>query len=57
MVQTPSTPEVLYLDSDGKPIADTTEQYQWIVRLVSNLRALLNEQVVFVAGDLLWYPT
>lgn len=57
MVQTPSTPEVLYLDSDGKPIADTTEQYQWIVRLVSNLRALLNEQVAFVAGDLLWYPT
>ena len=56
MVQTPATTELLYPDSDGKPMADNTEQYQWIVRLVSNLRALLKDQVAFVAGDLLWYP-
>ena len=37
-------------------MADNTEQYQWIVRLVSNLRVLLKDQVAFIAGDLLWYP-
>jgi Uma2 family endonuclease len=56
MVQTSAKTEPLYPDSDGKPMADNTEQYQWIVRLVSNLRALLKDQVAFVAGDLLWYP-
>ena len=47
----------LYPDSDGKPMSDNTVQYRWIVRLVTNLRRLLKEQVAFVAGDLLWYPT
>lgn len=56
MVQTPAKIEPLYPDSDGQPMADNTEQYQWIVRLVSNLRALLKGQVAFVVGDLLWYP-
>ena len=46
----------LYPDSDGKPIADNTLQYSWIVRLVSNLKHLFRGQTVFVAGDLLWYP-
>ncbi len=45
----------LYPDSDGQPMADNTEQYQWIVRLVSNLQVLLQDQTAFVAGDLLWY--
>lgn len=46
----------LYPDSDGKPMAENTLQYAWIVRLVSNLKWLLKDQVAFVAGDLLWYP-
>jgi Uma2 family endonuclease len=46
----------LYPDSDGQPMADNTKQYRWIVRLVSNLRNLLQGQTAFVAGDLLWYP-
>jgi Uma2 family endonuclease len=46
----------LYPDSDGKPMAENTVQYDWIVRLVSNLRRLLKDQTAFVAGDLLWYP-
>jgi len=46
----------LYPDSDGKPMADNTLQYRWIVRLVSNLKHLFRGQTVFVAGDLLWYP-
>ncbi|NEO83335.1 MAG: Uma2 family endonuclease [Spirulina sp. SIO3F2] len=56
MVQTPLSPHTLYPDSDGKPMADNTLQYQWIVRLVENLRVLLQDEVAFVAGDLLWYP-
>lgn len=48
--------ETLYPDSDGKPMADNTEQYEWIVRLVTNLKYLLRDKVAFVAGDLLWYP-
>ena len=56
MVQAPIEPQVLYPDSDGKPMAENTIQYQWIVRLVSNLRHLLKDQVAFVAGDLFWYP-
>lgn len=46
-----------YPDSDGQPMADSTLQYQWIVMLVSGLRALFqHREDVFVAGDLLWYP-
>ncbi|MGB0561563.1 MAG: Uma2 family endonuclease [Spirulinaceae cyanobacterium] len=58
MVQIPIKPELntLYPDSDGKPMADNTKQYQWITRLVTNLRHLLKGQTAFVAGDLLWYP-
>ncbi|MGB0560182.1 MAG: Uma2 family endonuclease [Spirulinaceae cyanobacterium] len=58
MVQTPIRPELetQYPDSDGKPMADNTKQYQWITRLVTNLRHLLKDQTAFVAGDLLWYP-
>ncbi|WP_199249892.1 Uma2 family endonuclease [[Phormidium] sp. ETS-05] len=56
MVQTPISPQILYPDSDGKPMAENTLQYRWIVRLVTNLKQLLKQQVAFVAGDLLWYP-
>jgi Uma2 family endonuclease len=56
MVQAPIEPQVLYPESDGELMAENTIQYQWIVRLVSNLRHLLKDQVAFVAGDLIWYP-
>jgi Uma2 family endonuclease len=56
MVQAPFSSQTLYPDSDGKPMAENTEQYEWIVRLVTNLKHLLKDQVAFVAGDLLWYP-
>ncbi|MDY6939599.1 MAG: Uma2 family endonuclease [Cyanobacteriota bacterium] len=56
MVQTSLSPQTLYPDSDGKLMADNTEQYEWIVRLVTNLKHLLKDEVAFVAGDLLWYP-
>jgi Uma2 family endonuclease len=46
-----------FSDSDGKPMADNTEQFRWIVLIKENLEILFaNEPNVFVAGDLLWYP-
>lgn len=56
MVDTSLNSPNLYPDSDGKPIADNTLQYRWIVRLVGNLKRLLKDQIAFVAGGLLWYP-
>ncbi|WP_017659560.1 Uma2 family endonuclease [Baaleninema simplex] len=56
MVEVSRDLETLYPDFDGKPMADNTEQYEWIVRLVTNLKYLLKDKVAFVAGDLLWYP-
>jgi hypothetical protein len=50
-------PEVVYPSSDGKPMADNTLQFQWIVTIEGNLEALFRDREdVFVAGDNLWYP-
>ena len=47
----------IYPDSDGKPMADNTKQFQWIVLIKTNLdRIFADKEDVFVAGDLLWYP-
>ena len=47
----------LYPESDGKPMADNTIQYRWIVTIKENLERLFaDEPNVFVAADLLWYP-
>lgn len=59
MVQLQPSPqsEVMYPDSDGKPIADNTKQFRWIVTIKENLEWLFaDNSSVFVAGDLLWYP-
>ncbi len=37
ITETPTTPEIIYPDSDGQPIADNTEQYKWIVLIKENL--------------------
>lgn len=50
-------PEVEYPESDGKPMADNTEQYQWLVKIKENLEIwYANIPDVFIAGDLFWYP-
>ncbi len=47
----------LYPESDGKPMAENTEQYRWIVILKENLEILFAAMAdVFIAADLLWYP-
>jgi len=53
----PTASGIIYPDSDGKPMADNTEQFRWIVVIQQNLEWLFaNDANVFVAGDLLWYP-
>jgi Uma2 family endonuclease len=50
-------PPVTYPESDGKPMADNTVQFRWIVTLQGGLDAIYrNDPLVFVAGDLFWYP-
>ncbi len=51
-----SPAEVVYPESDGKPMADNTVQWNWMVMIVGELRDHFAGQDVFVAGDLLWYP-
>ena len=47
---------LLYPDSDGKPIAESTLQYEWITKIKSNLDVLFAKRKdVFVAADLFWY--
>ncbi len=49
--------DLLYPQSDGKPMAESTEQYRWIVILKENLEILFVDRPdVFIAADLLWYP-
>ena len=45
-------PLIEYPDSDGKPMADNTLQFEWIVTIKGNLDLLFaNDPNVFVAGD------
>jgi Uma2 family endonuclease len=47
---------VIYPDSDGRPMADNTLQYEWIVTIKGNLDLLFRaDPAVFVAGDHLIY--
>ena len=48
---------IIYPDGDGQPMADNTKQFRWIVLIKENLDSLFaNDETVFVAGYLLWYP-
>jgi Uma2 family endonuclease len=55
----PTSPatDVVYPESDGKPMADNTQQFRWILVIEQNIDWLfLADPNVFVSGDLLWYP-
>jgi Uma2 family endonuclease len=57
MTNTISKLEIIYPSSDGQPMAESTEHYQWIVTIEGGLEALFKDNNdVFIAGDLLWYP-
>ena len=49
--------DIIYPDSDGKPMADNTKQFELIVEIKKGLDLLyINDPEVFIAGDLFWYP-
>jgi Uma2 family endonuclease len=48
---------IIYPESDGKPMADNTKQFELIVEIKKGLDLLfINDPEVFIAGDLFWYP-
>ncbi|MCT7949459.1 Uma2 family endonuclease [Ancylothrix sp. C2] len=56
-LQSPAQSKIIYPDSDGKPMADNTKQYHLIVTIQGGIDGLYkDDENVFVAGDLLWYP-
>ena len=56
-LKSPQKTDVIYPDSDGKPMSDNTKQFRWIQIIQQNLAWLFaDDPNVFVAGDLLWYP-
>lgn len=53
----PKSVVVHYPDSDGKPMADNTIQFTWILMLYTHLAAQYRkDENIFVAGDHLIYP-
>jgi Uma2 family endonuclease len=58
LVENISKPEIIYPERDGKRMSDNTVQFRWITNIKSNLDWLFSkDDNVFIAGDLLWYPT
>jgi len=56
-IDIPNKTEIIYPESDGKPMADNTVQFRWILVIEQNLDWLFSDDSqVFVAGDLFWYP-
>ena len=50
---------IVYPDDDGKPMADNTWQFEWIVTIkggLDSLFALRSPTIFRGAGNLLWYP-
>ncbi len=46
-----------YPETDGLPMEDSTEQYNWIVKIKESFEILYKDNPnVFVAGNLFWYP-
>ena len=53
----PTQQQIIYPESDGKPMANNTDQFRWILVIQQNIELMYaNDENVFVAGDLFWYP-
>lgn len=49
--------DIVYPESDGKPMADNMQQWECVTYLKNSIEALFrHDPDVLVAGDLLWYP-
>lgn len=56
-LQSATQSSIFYPDDDGKPMSDNTKQFRWIMVIYYNLEWLFaDDPMVFVAGNLLWYP-
>lgn len=56
-IQEKTKTDISYPETDGKPMANNTIQFRWILVIEQNLELLYaNNPDVFVAGDLFWYP-
>jgi Uma2 family endonuclease len=56
-IHKPPPSKIVYPDTDGKPMAENTLQFRWIVTIKEGLERVFQDRPnVFVAGDLLWYP-
>src|SRR5580698_433385 len=56
-IPSPPRPAIVYPDRDGKPLAENTLRFQWIVTVKEGTEHVFRTRAdVFVAGDLLWYP-
>ena len=56
-ILTPRRQRIVYPETDGKPMAENTVQFRWIVTLEGGLDSVFPaDPNVFVAGDLFWYP-
>ncbi|MCC2670128.1 MAG: hypothetical protein K0Q72_2599 [Armatimonadetes bacterium] len=57
LAELPAHHDVVFPESDGRPIADNTLQFEWIVTIKGGIEALFRRDPnVFVAGSILWYP-
>ena len=53
-IDTETQEAIVYPDSDGRPMADNTLQFRWIVTIEGGIDALFSDDPnVFVAGDLM----
>lgn len=56
-IPSPTQQQIIYPESDGLPMANNTDQFRWILVIEQNLEWMYaNDENVFVAGDLFWYP-
>jgi Uma2 family endonuclease len=56
-IESSAPAEIVYLESDGQPMANNTEHFEIIVLVKGNLDILFaDDPNVFIAGDLFWYP-
>ncbi|MEG5137283.1 MULTISPECIES: Uma2 family endonuclease [unclassified Microcoleus] len=52
-----TTEQIIYPSSDGQPMADSTTQFDLMVKIQQGCESLFKKDPnVFVAADLLWYP-
>ncbi len=49
--------ETTFPDRDGKPMAESTLQFEWITFIKQGMELAFRDRLdVFVVGDLFWYP-